>query len=161
MAIPGLVTKVVKGVTIEGKIPVLSDVLGNSFGDDQGDGRWRKATSVSSMRQSDVCRYFYWSYRNLQEEVAEEGETAPVTGILATPVEAVGIIGGEPKGGEVHKLASKIAQQRAEKMKAQINVVCEFLPRENPLRVAYVCSQRYRSMSAFIATCPTPQNILF
>jgi hypothetical protein len=160
MGIPGLITRRVKGETIEGCIPVLSQLLGNNFGDNQGDGRWRKATSVPSMKKSATCRSFYWAYRSLQMSVADDDKTAPVTGILATPAEAVGIVGGEPNGGEVHKLASLIALQRAEKMKVQADRLCDSLLPGNPIRVAYINSKKHRAMSEFVATCPTPANVL-
>ncbi len=160
MGIPGLITRRVKGETIVGCIPDLSQLLGNNFGDNQGDGRWREATSVFSMKKSPSCRSFYWAYRSLQLSVADDDNTAPVTGILATPAEAVGVVGGEPNGGEVHKLASLIALQRAEKMKVHADRVCDSLPRGNQIREAYISSKKHRAMSEFVATCPTPANVL-
>ena len=160
MATPRLVPRTLKGETAKGCIPILSAVLGKKFSEGEGEERWSKATSEESLKMSPTCRAFYSAYRDLQKSVATDDDTAPVTGVLATPVEAAGIEGGKPNGNVVQKFASHIAQQRAAEARKIADDVCCNIPRVSPVREAYAYSKDHSSMSGFIATCPTYSNVI-
>ena len=159
MGTPRLVRRTLKGKTAKGCIPVLSAVLGNKFSEGEGEERWSKATSEESLRKSPTCCAFYLAYRNLQKSVADD-DNAPVTGVLATPVEAAGIEEGKPNGNVVKKFASLIAQQRAAVASKIADDICRNIPRGSTIREAHVYSKDHSSMAGFIATCPTYSSVI-
>ena len=159
MGTPRLVRRTLKGKTAKGCIPLLSAVLGNKFSKGEGEECWRKATSEQSLRSSSTCLAFYMAYRGLQKEVAGDNN-APVTGVLATPVEAAGIAEGKPNGNVIKKFASLIAQQRAAVARKIADDICSNIPRESTVRQAYVYSKNYSSMAGFISTCPTYSGVI-
>ena len=93
-------------------------------------------------------------WRQLQREVAKEGQSVPTDGALSATVEAAGYV----DGNEVKKMQRELTQQRDQAAFERLDAQIQARPQNDPIRMQWLSMNRYSSQ--FVSSLPLGQHTI-